>query len=101
MQVNTKALAENLREIAKRPSLGTFARGFVETAADCLLALEAENERLADGLVRYRSALNRIRDIVKRLADFVNDTACFTPSDKEGAQSLLREARAATGEDAR
>ena len=70
MQVDTKALAENLREIAKRPSLGTFARGFVETAADGLLALEADNSRLADGLVRYRSALIRIRDTIELQGEF-------------------------------
>lgn len=34
MQVDTKAIAENLREIAKRPSLGTFgARATADQAA--------------------------------------------------------------------
>ena len=35
-----------------------------------ILALEADNERLADGLVRYRSALNRIRDTIELQGEF-------------------------------
>ncbi len=56
--------------------------------------IKARTERNAFLLER-----DRLRDIVRRMAEFVNDTACFTPSDKDDAQSLLREARAAIGED--
>lgn len=79
--------------------------------ADAALIVAAVNERdrlraeLADKTRNYEDVIafhtrteEHLRDLVKRLAEFVNDTVCFTPSDKEGAQSLLREARAAIGE---
>ena len=72
--------------------------------ADAALIVDAVNHMDYDLSIRTElndasAECDRLRYLVKRLAEFVNDTVCITPSDKEGAQSLLREARAAIGED--
>lgn len=46
MKVDAESLAEEVRKIAGRPTIGKLARGFLETAADGLEQLEAENARL-------------------------------------------------------
>lgn len=46
MTVDVESLAEEVRKIAGRPTIGQLARGFLLTAADGLVQLEAENARL-------------------------------------------------------
>lgn len=48
MTVDVESLAEEVRKIAGRPTIGQLARGFLRTAADGLEQLEAENARLRD-----------------------------------------------------
>jgi len=57
MTVDVESLAEEVRKIAGRPTIGQLARGFLRTAADGLVQLEAENKRL-----------RKERDLFKKVA---------------------------------
>lgn len=61
MNIDTVALSVQVRKIAvERFREGSFSRGFLETAADGLVQLEADNKRLSDENKRLRSAMSLI-----------------------------------------
>lgn len=92
MNIDTVALSVQVRKIAvERFREGSFSRGFLETAADGLVQLEAENKRL-----------RQERDLFKKIAVDAEGyfrEYCHNNGIAEGSHyfeaSILRQIRAA------